>query len=91
MYTHLSTPRNFRTFKLHPQQTGLRYSSSLKKRIGELVPEKVKEINEVKKLHGEKVLGTCTVNQAYGGVRDVSCLVTETSLLDANEVIFFFF
>lgn len=68
---------------------GQRYSSSLKQRLTQIIPEKVKEVNEVKKIYGEKILGTCTVNQAYGGVRDVSCIVTETSLLDANEGIRF--
>lgn len=33
-----------------------------------------------------QVLGTCTVEQAYGGMRSVKSMVTETSLLDAQEV-----
>lgn len=88
MYSRRVVQFKTRAFSSTPK-TSIRQSSSLKKRISEIIPEKVKEINEVKKLHGEKILGTCTVNQAYGGVRDVSCLVTETSLLDANEGIRF--
>jgi citrate synthase len=67
----------------------VRNSSSLKKRLAEIIPIKAQEVKEVIKVHGEKVLGNCTVEQAYGGARDVKCLVTETSLLDAQEGIRF--
>lgn len=70
-------------------QTQTRNASSLKKRIGELIPQKQAEIKEVKEKYGEKVLGNCTVNQAYGGMRDVKSMITETSLLDAQEGIRF--
>jgi len=75
---------NFSLFGL-----SIRNSSSLKKRLAQLIPEKIKEITEIKKNHGEKILGTCTVDQAYGGIRDVKCLITETSLLDPQEGIRF--
>lgn len=39
--------------------------------------------------HGDKVLGTCTVAQAIGGMRSVKCMLWETSLLDAMEGIRF--
>eukprot|EP01113_Clastostelium_recurvatum_P045400 TRINITY_DN779_c0_g1_i2.p1 TRINITY_DN779_c0_g1~~TRINITY_DN779_c0_g1_i2.p1 ORF type:complete len:466 (-),score=163.36 TRINITY_DN779_c0_g1_i2:169-1566(-) len=61
----------------------------LKERLAQLIPAKVEQIEKLKKEHGEKILGTCTISQAYGGVRDVKCLVTETSLLDAQEGIRF--
>jgi len=67
----------------------VRHSSSLKKRFEELIPIKQKEIKEIKEKYGEKLLGNCTVNQAYGGMRDVRSMVYETSLLDANEGIRF--
>jgi len=35
------------------------------------------------------LLGTCTVEQAYGGMRDVKSMVYETSLLDPQEGIRF--
>ena len=38
---------------------------------------------------GDEVLGTCTVEQAYGGMRSVSCMIYETSLLDPEEGIRF--
>jgi len=61
----------------------------LKKRLGELIPEKNKEIKEIKDKYGDRSLGECTVSQAYGGMRDIKSLVTETSLLDSNEGIRF--
>jgi len=63
--------------------------SSLKKRLGELIPAKQAEIKDIKAKYGDKVLGTCTVEQAYGGMRDVASMVYETSLLDKNEGIRF--
>eukprot|EP00003_Mantamonas_plastica_P025078 TRINITY_DN4832_c0_g1_i2.p1 TRINITY_DN4832_c0_g1~~TRINITY_DN4832_c0_g1_i2.p1 ORF type:complete len:429 (+),score=157.66 TRINITY_DN4832_c0_g1_i2:1734-3020(+) len=55
----------------------------------ELVPEKQAEVIDTKQKYGAEILGTCTVDQAYGGIRDVSCMVTETSLLDPEEGIRF--
>jgi len=63
--------------------------SILKKRLAEQIPAKLAEIKDIKAKHGEKLLGTCTVEQAYGGMRDVKSMVTETSLLDAQEGIRF--
>jgi len=61
----------------------------LKNRLSELIPIKQKEIKEVKDKYGEDILGNCTVNQAYGGMRDVKSMVWETSLLDPQEGIRF--
>jgi len=61
----------------------------LKARLQELIPKKSAEIAEVKKKWGDQTLGTCTVSQAYGGMRDVASMVWETSLLDAHEGIRF--
>ena len=58
----------------------------LKERIKELIPIKIAEIKAVRAEHGEKVLGTCTINQAYMGMRSVKAMVTETSELDVMEV-----
>lgn len=62
---------------------------TLKDRLAVLIPQKNEIIKKIKAEHGDKVLGTCTVSQAYGGMRDVKSLVTETSLLDAQEGIRF--
>jgi len=62
---------------------------SLKERLAAIIPQKQEIVKKLKAEHGEVVLNKCTVSQAYGGARDVKCLVTETSLLDANEGIRF--
>jgi len=68
---------------------GFASEPTLKERLATIIPIKADQVKKIKAEHGEKVLGTCTVNQAYQGVRDVRCLVTETSLLDAQEGIRF--
>lgn len=68
---------------------GFASEPTLKERLAVLIPKKQEEVKKIKADHGDKVLGTCTVSQAYGGVRDVTCLVTETSLLDKEEGIRF--
>jgi len=48
--------------------------------------------NEVKNLikqHGDQVISEVTIRQAYGGMRGVKCIVTETSALDPMEGIRF--
>jgi len=72
-----------------PSSSHFRLLSTLKDRLKELIPKKIAEIKEVKEKYGEHILGTCTVNQAYGGMRDVKSLITETSLLDSQEGIRF--
>jgi citrate synthase len=43
------------------------------------------EIKELIKLHGDKKIGEVTLAQVYQGMRGITGLVTETSLLDAQE------
>jgi citrate synthase len=47
------------------------------------------EIKELLKQHGNKVIGEVTLSQVYQGMRGITGLVTETSLLDAHEGIRF--
>ena len=47
------------------------------------------EIKELLKTHGNKVIGEVTLSQIYQGMRGMTGLVTETSLLDAHEGIRF--
>ena len=47
------------------------------------------EIKQMLKEHGNKVIGEVTLSQIYQGMRGMTGLVTETSLLDANEGIRF--
>lgn len=51
--------------------------------------EQLKEIKSILDQHGNKVLDNVTLSQAYQGMRGIPGLVTETSLLDANEGIRF--
>src|SRR5882757_7012919 len=47
------------------------------------------EIKELLKEHGDKKIGEVTLSQIYQGMRGMTGLVTETSLLDAQEGIRF--
>lgn len=47
------------------------------------------EIKDLLKEHGNKVVGEVTLSQIYQGMRGITGLVTETSLLDAQEGIRF--
>ncbi len=47
------------------------------------------EIKDLLKQHGNKKIGEVTLSQAYQGMRGITGLVTETSLLDAQEGIRF--
>jgi citrate synthase len=61
--------------------------------LKEKLVHKIKEMqNEVKTLvkeYGSKVISEATVEQAYGGMRGIKCMVWETSLLDPMEGIRF--
>lgn len=59
--------------------------SNLKDRLATKIPQFRKEIEEVVKEHATKPLSECTVAQAYGGMRSVKCMVTETSAVDPQE------
>lgn len=60
-------------------------SSGLKERLAELIPIKQKEIKEFRQKYADAKVCDVTLDQVYGGMRDIKCLVTETSLLDAQE------
>src|SRR5882762_11417762 len=47
------------------------------------------EIKEMLKEHGNKKIGEVTLSQVYHGMRGITGLLTETSLLDAQEGIRF--
>jgi citrate synthase len=64
-------------------------TNSLKVKLEQVIPVKQAQVARIKKEYGDRVLGTVTVEQAYGGARDVNCLICETSLLDPIEGIEF--
>eukprot|EP01027_Heterolobosea_sp_BB2_P022146 GEZU01032583.1.p1 GENE.GEZU01032583.1~~GEZU01032583.1.p1 ORF type:complete len:477 (+),score=230.57 GEZU01032583.1:64-1494(+) len=64
-------------------------AAELKEIVARQIPHKQAEIKEIRAKHGNKVLSNATVDMAYGGMRSLKCLVTETSLLDPEEGIRF--
>jgi len=86
--TSLKLPNILRaSFAARPQSTSA--TTDLKSRLEELIPIKREEVAEFRKEHGNTKIGEVTVNMAYGGMRGIKGLVTETSVLDAEEGIRF--
>ncbi|RYY71737.1 MAG: citrate (Si)-synthase, eukaryotic [Chitinophagaceae bacterium] len=61
----------------------------IKDRFKEKADATAAEIKELLKEHGEKTIGEVTLSQVYQGMRGMTGLVTETSLLDAQDGIRF--
>ncbi|MDP4262139.1 MAG: citrate (Si)-synthase, eukaryotic [Bacteroidota bacterium] len=61
----------------------------IKERFREKAEKTAAEIKELLKEHGNKVIGEVQLSQVYQGMRGMTGLVTETSLLDAQEGIRF--
>jgi len=53
------------------------------------MPQRKEEVKKLLVTHGEKIIGTCNVSQAIGGMRSVKSMIWETSLLDSEEGIRF--
>jgi citrate synthase len=80
------------TAKIQPFVNAVKYASTstnLKDVMANLVPVEQKRVSEFRKQHGAFKIGDVTVDMAYGGMRGIKGLVTETSVLDANEGIEF--
>jgi len=60
-------------------------SSSLKALLGTKTATLKKEIEGLLAAHGNTPIADVTVSQAYGGMRDIKCMVTETSSVDPQE------
>jgi citrate synthase len=63
--------------------------TSLKDRLARIIPAKRDEVEALLREHGERKIADVTVSQAYGGMRGVKCMVTETSALDPQTGIRF--
>ncbi len=61
----------------------------VKDRFKEKADKTSAEVKELLKQHGNKVIGEVQLSQVYQGMRGMTGLVTETSLLDAQEGIRF--
>lgn len=84
---------NFRSF-IRPlrgfaTQAASRDSSGLKEAISSKIGPAVAEAKDVRSRYDDKQMGTCTVAQAYGGMRSVKSMTYETSLLDTADGIRF--
>jgi|TARA_B110000977_G_scaffold142580_2_gene180952 citrate synthase len=64
-------------------------SGGIKEALAAAIPGQQERLKKIKLAHGEKVLGEVTVNMAMGGMRGITGMVWETSLLDAEEGIRF--
>lgn len=84
----LRVPHLLRTLAVR-QQSSTPVKSELRERLEEIVPLKRAEVAEFRKEHGNSKIGEVTVNMAYGGMRGIKGLVTETSVLDSEEGIRF--
>ncbi len=62
---------------------------ALKSRLAEQIPPMRERVKAILADHGDKVISEVTVAQAYGGMRGVKGLVTETSAVDPQEGIRF--
>ena len=60
-------------------------ASSLKAKLAIKTAALKKEIEGLLAAHGEKPIGQVSLGQAYGGMRSVKCMVTETSSVDPQE------
>lgn len=64
-------------------------STDLKTVFAEKFPVHGEEVKAFRRAHGSKKVGEITVDMMYGGMRGMKGLVTETSVLDADEGIRF--
>jgi citrate synthase len=62
---------------------------TLKQRFYDKASVQAKEIKALIQEHGDKVVDDVKVNQIFGGMRDITSMLWETSLLDAQEGISF--
>merc|ERR1712209_320319 len=60
-------------------------ASDLRTALTEKIPVVQEEVKAFRKTFGDKKIGEITVDQLYGGMRGMKGLVTETSVLDADE------
>ena len=60
-------------------------STSLKASLASKTATLKKEIEALLAAHGNTAIADVTLSQAYGGMRDIKCMVTETSSVDPQE------
>src|SRR5262245_7655065 len=60
-------------------------SSSLKARLATTTATLKKDVEALLAAHANTTIAEVSVSQAYGGMRDIKCMVTETSSVDPQE------
>jgi citrate synthase len=80
---------NFIPFNTHYSTLRKITTMGIKERFKERADVLAGEIKDILKEHGNKVIGEVQLSQVYQGMRGITGLVTETSLLDAQEGIRF--
>lgn len=65
------------------------FSTLLKAKIQEVIPQKQAELKEIKEKYAKEQIGTITVDQALGGMRNMMAMVWDASLLHPIEGITF--
>ena len=63
--------------------------ASIRERLAPKITAGIDEKNRILQDHGGRTIAQVSVAQAYGGMRGIKCMVTETSALDPNEGIRF--
>lgn len=63
--------------------------SGLKEIFADKLPAAIAQVKDVRAKYGQEQIGSCTVTQAYGGMRGVKAMTYETSLLDTEDGITF--
>uniref|UniRef100_UPI00358ED142 citrate synthase, mitochondrial-like n=1 Tax=Myxine glutinosa TaxID=7769 RepID=UPI00358ED142 len=63
--------------------------SMLKDLLADMIPKEQSRVKAFRQQYGSTVIGEVTVDMAYGGMRGIKGLVTETSVLDPEEGIRF--
>ena len=76
-------------FGCNPGDVKYKYMAFTKDRFKTKADTVAAEIKELLKEHGHKKIGEVTLSQIYQGMRGITGLVSETSLLDAQEGIRF--
>jgi len=59
--------------------------ATLQEKLAEQLPAKQKEIRQIVKEHGTKVMSEVTIAQAFGGMRGVKGLICDTSLVEPDK------
>nr|GMD59493.1 citrate synthase, mitochondrial [Ipomoea batatas] len=65
------------------------FKQDLRSQLQELIPEQQERLKKIKSQHGKVQLGNITVDMVIGGMRGMTGLLWETSLLDPDEGIRF--